>query len=154
MPQLGRTVILNEVRILSNALIRCERNPCSFPAHVQRLRSIASAVRQERSSRGINQDVLDPELYPLERTGRVIYAIYDIRGPELFCLASRDPAGIDAHRLFLAARRQRGNPLLDYLAKTDFSLLGIYPLESIDAPGVPFRVISKARLSFWRSIIQ
>ncbi|ORM40139.1 uncharacterized protein BXIN_1150 [Babesia sp. Xinjiang] len=135
----GLDKVAIEVRNLSNALLQGERNPDLFPAHIRRLRAIASAVRQERAHLGVNQDALNPEEFPLERATRVVYAIYDIRTPELFYLASRDPAGIDTHRLFLASRRQRGNALLDYLSKTDFSLLGVYPLESIDARGVPFR---------------
>ncbi|EDO07989.2 hypothetical protein BBOV_III004270 [Babesia bovis T2Bo] len=154
MPQsVSSSSIVTEVRLLSSALLRCERNPALFPAHVQRLRSLAFEVRRMRSSLGISQECLAADSLPLERAGRVVYALYDHRGSDVFYLASREPAGIDLYRLYLFAQRNRGNPLLDYLRRTDFSLLGIYPLESIAVTGVPFSVISRSRLIYWRSVL-
>ncbi|KAK1444797.1 hypothetical protein BgAZ_107030 [Babesia gibsoni] len=144
--------VAKEIRALSRSLINAFENPELFPSHVQRLHLIATKVRQDRASRGISQAVLDPNSLPLEKAQRVVYAVYDHRSPELFYLASRDPPGIDLHRMFLLSLRSRNNRFLDYLSRIDFSLLGIYPLESIAIKGVPFSVISKSRLSFWRSL--
>ncbi|UVC54614.1 hypothetical protein MACJ_003577 [Theileria orientalis] len=152
----SKSVLSKELDTLVSNYEKSLANPSLFPTHIQKLHNIASQVRSEREYLGINQSELDINKLSLQRAERVVYAIYDNLSPELYFVASREPAVHDFYKLYLHALKDsttgtRNTSFNKWLYKHSFDTLGIYLLESINTPKISFKKIARARLLFWRS---
>lgn len=142
---------LSEIEVLVDNYEKALLNPVLFPVHIRKLHSIATEIRREREILGIDQSALGVNKLSIKNAERVIYAIYDKFTPELYFVASRDPAAVDFYNLYLLSLDARNDDILKWISRHDLNTLGIYILESISTTKLHFSDIAKSRLLFWKS---
>ncbi|AFZ79103.1 hypothetical protein BEWA_019480 [Theileria equi strain WA] len=149
--KISRNSNLKEIETLVDNYEKALINPELFPAHIQKLHYIATEIRREREAIGISQSDLGVNKLSVKTAERIIYAIYDKFTPELYFVASREPAAIDFYNLYLSSLSDRNNVILKWISEHDINTLGIYILESISTTKIHFSELAKARLLFWKS---